>query len=83
MDQYLDTKQDLLLRGFIRHMVLTIVKLFSPVIKSSTIRIVLSLAVMNGWLIRQVDVNNAFLNDILAEDVYMEQSEGFVDPSMD
>lgn len=52
---------------------------FSPVVKSSIVRIVLSLAVMHKWIIRQVDGNNAFLNGDLTEDVYICQPEGFVD----
>ena len=35
---------------------------FSPIVKACTMRIILSLAVMNKWKIQQVDVNNAFLN---------------------
>ncbi|KAH9778887.1 retrovirus-related pol polyprotein from transposon RE1 [Citrus sinensis] len=50
---------------------------FSPVVKPCTVRIVLSLAVMNCWPIRQSDVNNAFLNCMLTEDVFMPQPEGF------
>ncbi|KAH9783113.1 hypothetical protein KPL71_009187 [Citrus sinensis] len=36
---------------------------------------------MNKWELRQVDVNNAFFNGILVEDVYMGHPEGFIDPS--
>ncbi|KAH9745092.1 retrovirus-related pol polyprotein from transposon RE1 [Citrus sinensis] len=52
---------------------------FSPVVKAATVRVVLSLAVMNQWQIRQVDVNNVFLNGDLIEEVYMSQPEGFID----
>ena len=52
---------------------------FSLVVKASTVRIMLSLAVMNKWILRQVDVNNAFLNGILVEDVYIAQPAGFTD----
>ena len=51
---------------------------FSPVVKPATVRVVLSLAAMNNWKIRQVDINNAFLNGDLVEDVFMKQPEGFI-----
>lgn len=51
---------------------------FSQVKKPSFVRVVLSLAVSNWWDIRQVDVNNTFLNGKLEEDVFMIQLEGFM-----
>lgn len=50
---------------------------FSPVVKPITIRVVLSHALTCGWPIRQLDINNAFLNGIIHEEVFMQQPEGF------
>lgn len=41
----------------------------------------LSLAVHHNWDIQQIDINNAFLNGELAENVFMVQPEGFSDLS--
>ncbi|KAG9444821.1 hypothetical protein H6P81_016161 [Aristolochia fimbriata] len=43
---------------------------FSPVVKPVTIRTVLTLAVGRNWSIRQLDVNNAFLNSNLDEETH-------------
>ena len=44
---------------------------FSLVIKPTTIIFVLSIVVMNGWVLRQLNINNAFLNGELSETVFM------------
>ncbi|KAE8715757.1 hypothetical protein F3Y22_tig00110160pilonHSYRG00364 [Hibiscus syriacus] len=50
---------------------------FNPVVLFSTFNTMLAIAVSNGWEIRHVDINNAFLNGDLSEDVYMQQPPGF------
>nr|KYP67571.1 Retrovirus-related Pol polyprotein from transposon TNT 1-94 [Cajanus cajan] len=50
---------------------------FSPVIKPVTVRLILTLVLTHRWPLKQLDVNNAFLNGTLAEEVYMTQPTGF------
>ena len=42
-------------------------------------KLVLSIAVSRGWPLRQLDVNNTFLQGHVSEDVYMFQPPGFID----
>lgn len=53
---------------------------FRPIVKASTARIVLSLAVINDWHLHQLDVNNAFIHGTLSNLVFKEQHPGFSDP---
>lgn len=50
---------------------------FSPVVKPTTIRVILLLTLANKWHLHQIDVDNAFLNGFLIEEVYMQQHVGF------
>nr|KYP36808.1 Retrovirus-related Pol polyprotein from transposon TNT 1-94 [Cajanus cajan] len=70
-------KARLVAKGFHQQQGLDFTETFSPVIKLVTIRIILTLAITNHWDIQQIDVNNAFLNGHLTEDIYMEQPPGF------
>ena len=53
---------------------------FSPVVKSITIRLVLHLAVTNSWQIKQLGVNNVFLQGTLTDEVYVTQPPRFEHP---
>jgi hypothetical protein len=50
------------------------------VVKSATIRLVLTIAVSRGCSLRQLDVKNAFLHGVLKEEVYMKQPPVFENP---
>lgn len=51
---------------------------YSPVVRSSTLRLLFSLAAEYDWFIDQWDVNTAFLYGKLKEDIYMLQPKGAV-----
>jgi hypothetical protein len=51
---------------------------FSLVVKPTTVRLVLTIDVLYGWNIHQLDVYNAFLNNILQKEVYMAQPSGLL-----
>lgn len=54
---------------------------FSPVVRYSTIRILIAMAVKKGLKIDQMDAITAFLQGELSDEIYIEQPDGFKDGS--
>ncbi|KAI3669130.1 hypothetical protein L6452_40354 [Arctium lappa] len=53
---------------------------FAPIARIEAIRIFLAYATHKNFTVYQMDIKSAFLNDVLHEEVYVAQLEGFIDP---
>ena len=53
-------------------------EIFSPVVRHTSIRILLAIVAAENMELEQMDVKTTFLHGELEEDIYMAQPEGFV-----
>ena len=70
-------KARLVVKGFSQKKGIDFDEIFSPVVKMSSIRVVLGLATSLDLEIQQMDVKTAFLHGDLDKEIYMEQTRGF------
>jgi hypothetical protein len=60
-------KARLIAKGYKQRYGIDYLETYSHVVKPATVRIILSLAVSQGWSLRQIDIQNAFLYGVLQE----------------
>nr|CAN69321.1 hypothetical protein VITISV_035440 [Vitis vinifera] len=70
-------KAHLIAKGYLQTLGFDFTETFSLVVKATSLRIILTIVLARGWQLRQLDVNNAFLNGSLQEEVYMDQPPRF------
>ena len=73
-------KARLVAKGYAQKYGIDYDEIFSPVVCFSSIHLLLAFAVQHDFLIHQMDVQTAFLNGKLDEEIYMQQLEGYVKP---
>ena len=53
---------------------------FAPVVKSTSLRIFLTICADHGWKVRQMDIKSTYLNGSITKDIYMRQPKGYEEP---
>ena len=71
-------KARLVAKGFSQRKGLEYDEIFSPVVRHTSIRILLAIVASHDLELEQLDVKTAFLHGDLEEAIYMKQPEGFV-----
>ena len=66
-------------KGFTQREGIDFNKIYSPVVKHTSIRVLLALVTQYDMELEQLDVKTAFLHGKLEEEIYMSQPEGFVE----
>lgn len=77
-DEIVRYKARLVAKGFTQREGMDYNEVFSPVVKHTSIRMLLSLVVKCDLELEQLDVRTTFLHGKLHETIYMTQPEGFI-----
>lgn len=64
-------------KGYVQERGIDFDEALAPVARLETIRLILSVATKENWLVRHLDVKLAFLHDDLKEEFYVTQPIGF------
>jgi hypothetical protein len=70
-------KERFVTRGFSQKEGIDYEETFAPVARYTSIRTIIALAAKVKWKLHQMDVKTTFLNGVIEEEVYIEQSQGF------
>ena len=74
-------KARLVVKGYSQKHGIDFNEIFAPVVKHSSIRVILSLVANLNLELEQLDIKTAFLHGDLEEEIYMSQPEGFINKS--
>ncbi|CAI7846393.1 unnamed protein product [Closterium sp. NIES-54] len=74
-------KTRLVIKGFQQREGIDFQEVFAPVAKAPTLWVLLASAAVCGWKVEQMDVKTAFLYDMVDQEIYMKQPEGYDDGS--
>ena len=69
-----------MVKGYSQRKCIDYAEIFSPVVKLTSIRILLSVVASENLHLEQIDVKTTFLHGDLDKKIYMQQPEGFVVP---
>ena len=78
MEVLISIRQDFLARGFSQKEGVDYEETFALVACYTSIGTIIALASAMGWKLHRMDVKTTFLNGEIEEEVYVEQSDGFV-----
>ena len=65
-------KARLVAKGFTQRPGVDFDEIYAPVVRYDSLRLLLALATINGWIPTQIDIKAAFLYGELKEEIYME-----------
>ncbi|GJZ13175.1 zinc finger, CCHC-type containing protein [Tanacetum coccineum] len=73
-------KARLVIQGFKQKSGIYCFDTYAPIVRISTVRLLIAMTSIHSLIIHQMDVKTTFLNGELEEEVYMNQPQGFIMP---